>query len=75
MLLQQVGGASVFVELARLELGNPEPDQLLRDVMLLGEPMQGLPGQVGLRDLALELDAVGTVLSPLPRASRVLRPA
>ena len=30
--------------------------------MALGEPMQGLAGQELLRDLALELDAVGAVL-------------
>src|SRR6202047_4054490 len=40
---------------------NPDADQLTRDIMPLGKRVQALPGDELLRDLLLELDAVGTL--------------
>jgi hypothetical protein len=40
---------------------NPDADQLTRDIMPLGKRVQALPGNELLRDLPLELDAVGTL--------------
>src|SRR5215470_4124656 len=40
---------------------NPDPDQLTRDIMPLGKRIQALPGNELLRDLPLELNAVGTL--------------
>lgn len=37
----------------------PNPDQVARQVMPMGETMQRLAGQISLRDLPLEFDAVG----------------
>jgi len=49
--LQHISGLSLIVEFSGLKLGNPEPDQVTGQVMLLGEPMQGLARQISLRDL------------------------
>jgi hypothetical protein len=40
---------------------NPDANQLTRDIMPLGKRIQALPGNELLRDLPLELNAVGTL--------------
>ena len=40
---------------------NPDANQLTRDIMPLGKRVQALPGNELLRDLPLELNAVGTL--------------
>src|SRR5262249_30664272 len=42
---------------------NPDSNQLTRDIMPLGKRVQALPGNELLRDLPLELNAVGTLSS------------
>ena len=51
------------VEGAGLVLGHPDAHQVAIDLMALGEPVQGLAGQVLLRHLALELDRIAAVLA------------
>ena len=51
----------VFVQGARFILLNPDANQLTRDIMPLGKRVQALPGNELLRDLPLELNAVGTL--------------
>src|SRR5260370_25842316 len=51
----------VFVQGAGFILLNPDPYQLTRDIMPLGKRVQALPGNELLRDLPLELNAVGTL--------------
>ena len=55
---EKICGGGILIEAAGLVLLNPDPDQVSADVMALGEPVKGLPGQELLSDLALELDAV-----------------
>jgi hypothetical protein len=40
---------------------SPDSNQLTRDIMPLGKRVQALPGNELLRDLPLELNAVGTL--------------
>ena len=51
----------VFVQGARFILLNPDANQLTRDITPLGKRVQALPGNELLRDLPLELNAVGTL--------------
>jgi hypothetical protein len=62
LFLDQIGGTGIVIEGAGLVSLNPDANELARDVMSLGESMQRLPGNELLGNLALELDAVGTVL-------------
>jgi hypothetical protein len=59
VFLEEIGSLGVFVQGARFILLNPDADQLTRDIMPLGKRVQALPGNELLRDLPLELDAVG----------------
>src|SRR6516162_769821 len=52
----------IALELPGLQLSYPDADQIARQVVLFRQSMQGLAGQIRLRHLALELDAVGTML-------------
>ena len=52
-----------LVEGAGLVLGDPDADQVARDLVALGEPVQGLAGEILLRHLALELDWIAAVLA------------
>jgi hypothetical protein len=58
-----VGGDDIAVERAGLVLGRPDAHQIAIDLMVLGEPVQGLAGKVLLRHLALELDRIAAVLA------------
>ncbi|MBM9595936.1 hypothetical protein [Roseitranquillus sediminis] len=49
------------------------PDQVPGDIVTLRQPVQGLAGQALLRDLPLELDAVGSVLCHGFRPSKARR--
>src|SRR5882757_8940456 len=51
----------LFVQGAGFIPLNPDADQLTRDIMPLGKPVQGLSGNELLCDLPFELDAVGTL--------------
>src|SRR5919106_4019685 len=61
--LDQIGGAGVVVEGAGLVLRDPDPDQIAAEVVPLRQTMQGLASEELLGDLALERDAVGSMLS------------
>ena len=73
--LDQVGGAGV-VEGAGLVLRDPDADQIAAQVVPLRQTMQGLASEELLGDLALERDAVGSMLpchgssseNPAPRS-------
>src|SRR6266542_306231 len=56
-----IGSLGVFVQGARFILLSPDSNQLTRDIMPLGKRVQALPGNELLRDLPLELNAVGTL--------------
>jgi hypothetical protein len=60
-LLEQIGSGRILVEDASLVSLNPEADQIARDVEALRQPMERLAGEKLLSNLALELDAVGTM--------------
>ena len=60
-LPQQVGRAGIFVEGSGLMLPNPEPDQVAGDFVPSRKTVQCLASQEFLRDLALELHAVGSM--------------
>jgi hypothetical protein len=60
-LLKEIGGFSVLVEFAGLILGDPDADQVARQLVPPPESMQAFARDVFLRNLALERDAVGTV--------------
>jgi hypothetical protein len=51
----------LFVQGACFILLNPDANQLTRDIMPLGKRIQAFPGNELLRDLPLELNAVGTL--------------
>ena len=53
--------SAVRISRARFILLNPDANQLTRDIMPLGKRVQALPGNELLRDLPLELNAVGTL--------------
>jgi hypothetical protein len=71
-LLHSASAAAFAVPLAAFSKGlneegasfillNPDANQLTRDIMPLGKRVQALPGNELLRDLPLELNAVGTL--------------
>src|SRR3546814_3014030 len=61
VVLDHVGRRRVLVERAGLVLLDPDADQVARDVVTLRQTVQRLAGEKLLRDLPLELDAMGTV--------------
>ena len=61
VLLQKISCLSLFVELTRLILGDPNPNQVARDVVAPRKTIQGLSTEKLLCILTLELNAVGTV--------------
>src|SRR5882672_6081933 len=61
--MQQVSSLGIRVQAAGFILLNPNADQLAREIVPLGEPIKGLPSNVLLHHLPLELDAVRTLLS------------
>jgi hypothetical protein len=61
VFLQEIGSLGVFVQGTGFIPLNPDADQLTRDIMPLGKRVQALAGEKLLRDLSLELDAVGTL--------------
>jgi hypothetical protein len=63
VFLQEIGSLGVFVQGTGFIPLNPDADQLTRDIMPLGKRVQALAGNKFLRDLPLERDAVGTLLS------------
>jgi hypothetical protein len=67
--LNEVGGLGVVVEGACLVLRNPDSDQVARDVMALGQAMQGPASEELLGDLTLERNAVGSVSRHGPSSS------
>jgi hypothetical protein len=60
-LLEQIDCGRVFIELAGLIFLNPDTDQVPADVVALRQTVQRLAGKKLLRDLTLELEAVGAV--------------
>src|SRR5713226_9358246 len=62
-LMQEVSSLGIRVQAAGFILLNPNPDQLAREIVPLGEPIKGLPSNVLLHHLPLKLDAVRTLLS------------
>jgi hypothetical protein len=52
----------VIIQRTCVELAAPDPDQLMRDVMALGQRVERLPGEELLSDLPLERRAVRPVL-------------
>lgn len=66
ILVQRRGCFGLGVELAGLNLLDPEPDQVAGDVVALGKAVQALSLQVGLGDLVLEVDAVTAVTAHGP---------
>jgi hypothetical protein len=60
--LEQCGRSRALFEGASLVFPDPDPVQVTRQVVALGQAVQGLVGKVILRDLAFEVDAVGAVL-------------
>src|SRR3546814_13858414 len=71
VVLDHVGRRRVLVERAGLVLLDPDADQVARDVVTLRQTVQRLAGENLLRDLPLELDAMGTVSChglPSPKA-------
>jgi len=60
-LLEQIGSGRILVEDASLVSLDPRADQIARDVVALRQPMERFAGQKLLSDLALELDALGTM--------------
>jgi hypothetical protein len=60
VFLEEIGSLGVFVRGTSFIPPNPDADQLTRDIMPL-KRVQALAGEKLLRDLRLELDAVGTL--------------
>src|SRR3546814_2123068 len=76
VVVEHVGRRRVLVERAGLVLLDPDADQVARDVVTLRQTVQRLAGEKLLRDLPLELDAMGTVSchglhSPKARPTRL----
>ena len=63
VFLEEIGCLGVFVQGTGFIPLNPDADQLTRDIMPLRKRLQALAGNKLLRDLPLELDAVGALLS------------
>ena len=62
VFLERVGRLGLLVEGARFVLVDPDPDQGAGEVVTTGQAVKRLAGKVFLNDLALEGDAVGSVL-------------
>ena len=61
VVCQHIGSLILLIERTRLQLDDPDVDQIARQVMPLGERMKGVASDELLRDLTLELDAVRAV--------------
>jgi hypothetical protein len=61
--LDQIGSTGVVVESAGFVLCDPDPDQIAAQVVPFRQTMQRLASEEFLGDLALERDAVGSMLS------------
>src|SRR3546814_15894216 len=70
VVLDHVGRRRVLVERAGLVLLDPDADQVARDVVTLRQTVQRLAGEKLLRDLTLEVDAMGTVNSEERRVGK-----
>ena len=58
----QIGRDRILIKTTGLILLDPDPDQVARDVVAFGKPVQGLAAQVLLGNLPLVLGAIGSVL-------------
>ena len=62
VLFDQISGDCVLVQRAGLEPLNPDADQISRQIMSFRQAVERLAGDKLLRDLALELEAMGAVV-------------
>jgi hypothetical protein len=72
--LEQCGRSRALFEGASLGFPDPHPDRVTRQVVALGQAVQGLVGKVILRDSAFEVDAVGAVLHHGLQSPRARQP-
>src|SRR4051812_35344326 len=71
---QQGGGFDVRIELAALWLGDPDADQVAREVVLARQPIEGRAGGVLLHDLLLEREAVDAMTCHEPYSCKAQLP-
>src|SRR3954470_23926319 len=68
------GGFDVRIELAALILGEPDADQVAREVVLARQPVEGRAGGVLLHDLLLEREAVDAMTGHEPYSCKAQLP-
>src|SRR5215204_4082563 len=74
MVREQGRGFDVRIELAALELGDPDADQVAREVVLARQPVEGRASGVLLHDLLLEREAVDAMTCHEPYSCKAQLP-